>query len=562
MRSILFVLTAGMTLGGCTPEAAITESFGPDADAGSTGDADDGGSGDDAGDDAPAPTTAPPMDDGEDDGAPAEPMCGNNIIDGEDVCDGTELGETESCVALGFEQGQLACTANCGGYDLSDCGFFECGNGKEEGEEDCDGTVGKETCVSQGFDNGTLFCTMDCEYNDDGCGICGNADIDPAEDCDTEKDLEETCQGLGFMTGTLGCGDDCLFDTSGCSTCGNDMQEGSEDCDGVDVPGKTCAGEGFDSGSLGCTNTCTYDFTACGTCGNALTDGDEACDGNDFGGETCVSQGFDSGGLTCNAACDTIGTENCGMCGNAVVDGSEACDGDLLGGQTCASLGLQGGTLACSATCTYDYAGCDIQGIPFGDDGTYQGLSLEPGILPCDDINGTGTDLLLSDDDEAVVPMGFSFTFYDMTFTEVTVGSNGTLNFNSPFEPGLANSCLPDAFDDYIIGAYWDDLDPVDGVGGGVFHQTLGAAGNQRFVVQWDTPHFGGDDNDLIRVQAMLHEAGHIDVCYVDTINAGNIDESGAGATAGIQGDSTTFLEFSCNTPDLTDGLHLMYLPL
>lgn len=515
---------------------------GPDAD-------DDGGDDDD--DDA----------DGMTDGSvPDEPYCGNNIIDGEDVCDGTALGET-SCQSLGFERGQIGCTPNCGGYDLADCGFYECGNGDQEGEEDCDGTVGKATCVSEGFDNGTLFCTMDCEYNYERCGICGDGDVADEEDCDTEEDFDETCQGLGFMTGDLECGDDCLWDTSNCSTCGNGVQEGDEDCDGDDVPGKTCDGEGFDSGTLGCTAACDYDFTACGTCGNDIVDGDEACDNLAFGGESCVTQGFDSGSLSCDAACGTIGTENCGTCGNDTIDGAEACDGTDFGGETCASIGLQGGTLGCTPDCGYDFTGCDLQGIPFGSDAFYDGLALTTVMLPCDEISATGTDLGLGDDDESVVSLPFTFSFYGTDYTEVTVGSNGTLNFGDPFEPGLTNSCLPDAFDLNNIAVFWDDLDPPDGVGGGVRHQSFGASPNQRFVVQWDAPNFGGDNNDLIRVQAMLHEGGAIDMCYVDTINAGNSNDNGADSTAGIQGDAMTAVQYSCNTPDLVNGLWLMFLP-
>ena len=328
---------------GATPATSAADDGGDDADD-STGADDDGAETDTGG-----PTTGP--------------VCGNNLIDGNDVCDGTDLAGS-TCADLGFETGDLACTANCGGFDLTGCGLFECGNGKQEGDEDCDGTVGAATCSSEGFDNGTLFCTPQCEYDFAQCGTCGNEIIEPSEDCDIEADLEASCFSEGFMTGQLVCGKDCLHDTSGCSTCGNDMQEGTEDCDGVDVPGKTCAGEGFDSGTLSCQANCQYDFTACGTCGNDLTDGDELCDGTDFGAATCVTEGFDSGALTCNAACDTITTDSCGTCGNAVIDGAETCDGALLGGQTCALLGLDGGDLACNASCQFDVSGCDLQILP------------------------------------------------------------------------------------------------------------------------------------------------------------------------------------------------------
>jgi len=66
-----------------------------------------------------------------------------------------------------------------------------------------------------------------------------------------------------------------------------------------------------------------------------------------------------------------------------------------------------------------------------------------------------------------------------------------------------------------------------------------------------------------MRLQAMLHElTGQIEVCYVDTINAGNFGDNGAGATSGIQLDSATGFEFSCNPPDLVDGTLLLYIPI
>lgn len=297
------------------------------------------------------------------DGPPPGPICGDNTINGDEICDGTDFAGT-TCESLGFEQGELACTGNCGGFDLTGCGFFVCGNGKAQGEEDCDGTVGNATCASEGFDNGTLFCTAQCEYDVSMCGTCGNKSIEEAEDCDTAADLNATCGSLGFMTGQLQCGKDCLYDSSGCSSCGNDLQEAAEDCDGLDIPGKTCLGEGFDSGTLACQDNCQFDFSACGTCGNNLRDGDELCDQNDFGASNCATEGFDSGALTCNAACDTITTDSCGTCGNGIIDGAEGCDGVPQPGTTCAALGLGGGELACNAGCQHDISGCDVQVLP------------------------------------------------------------------------------------------------------------------------------------------------------------------------------------------------------
>ena len=81
-------------------------------------------------------------------------------------------------------------------------------------------------------------------------------------------------------------------------------------------------------------------------------------------------------------------------------------------------------------------------------------------------------------------------------------------------------------------------------------------------MVQWETAHYSGDTTDLIRVQAMFDEAtGQISVCYPDTLSAANIGDNGAEATSGIQHSSVEGFDYSCNTPDLTNGLQLLYIP-
>jgi hypothetical protein len=81
--------------------------------------------------------------------------------------------------------------------------------------------------------------------------------------------------------------------------------------------------------------------------------------------------------------------------------------------------------------------------------------------------------------------------------------------------------------------------------------------------MQWETAHYGGDGVDLIRVQAMLDEAsGQISVCYPDTLSLANIGNNGAEATSGIQQNSVTGFDYSCNTPTLVNGLQLLYVPI
>lgn len=244
-------------------------------------------------------------------------------------------------------------------------------------------------------------------------------------------------------------------------------------------------------------------------------------------------------------------------------DPSETCDSNLLDGETCESLGLVGGELGCTASCGYEVTDCDIPGIPFGTDGGYSGYALQLDDTTCDDISATGTPVDLFDDDSVFVPMGFTFPIYGNDVDSVTINSNGSLHFGDDGYIGLGNECLPTLQEPSSsnLHVFWDDLNTAPN-GGQIYYETLGADGDRRFVVQWDTAHFGSNGLDPIRVQAMMQEStGQLIVCYPDATSVGDFGDQGAEATSGIQQDSVTALQFSCNTPDLVDGLQLLYIP-
>lgn len=493
--------------------------------------------------------------------------CGNGALDGDEVCDGDALGDA-TCESEGFPNGgTLACADDCTALVTRGCTpGGQCGNDAVDGDEVCDGTdLGGEDCASQGFEGGTLACEKNCgAFDTSDCQVCGDGSVDGDEVCDGVALGGQSCVSQGFDSGMLVCNADCAtFDTAGCGECGNGVIDGTESCDGIEVNGATCIGSGYTSGTLSCAGNCTgLDFTSCGTCGNGIIDGDELCDGAALGSATCGDQGFDSGSLACAADCSSFITDGCGECGNGVADGDENCDGPDLGGASCESLGLNGGDLSCTVACNYEFQSCEIPGVPFGSDAGYNGFALNPGITTCDEISGTGTPTNLTDDSNTEVPIGFTFSFYGTDFTNVSVQSNGALHFSTDEYLTLANECVPNfAFpNEYNLYTFWDDLNP--NAAGDVYYQTFGDPGNRRMVVQWEVAHYSGDVNDLIRVQAVLHEgSGQIDVCYPDTLSAGNPGDNGAEATSGIQRDSAQGFQHTCNTPTLTNGLQLLYIP-
>jgi hypothetical protein len=147
-----------------------------------------------------------------------------------------------------------------------------CGNNVLEGAEVCDLTqLSGETCASLGYTAGTLACLLDCsDYNLNGCFICGNDVLDPAEDCEGDVPKGVDCQSLGFDAGTVACGSDCLYDTSACSECGDGVAAGPEVCDGGDLGGDTCMSLGAGGGVLGCQPNCLFDLSACDNPGGSL----------------------------------------------------------------------------------------------------------------------------------------------------------------------------------------------------------------------------------------------------------------------------------------------------
>jgi hypothetical protein len=234
-------------------------------------------------------------------------------------------------VALGVALGLIAGCAKSSGSD--------CGNGRIDGVEQCDGAaLTAPDCSAIGLGIGPLKCSFDCTFDVSACSnasVCGNGTVEGTEYCDGFDLGGQTCDTLNLGTGVLGCLPDCSYDTSGCtnsSVCGNGVVEGPEQCDGFNLNGQTCAtlGQGYNGGVLACdTASCLYDTSACtqgAVCGNGIREGTELCDGADLAGVTCVTLNFAGGSLSCATDCthNTSGcTQTAEICNNGVDD-----DGD------------------------------------------------------------------------------------------------------------------------------------------------------------------------------------------------------------------------------------------
>jgi len=165
--------------------------------------------------------------------------CGDGVMEGPEVCDASSLGGETCFTRAGHLHGELACSADCGAFDTSDC--HSCGNGVFEGPEQCEGVnIRGATCVSIGFDGGDLSCTTQCVYDTSLCfSLCGNGQLDAGEECDGGALDGATCQSVVSMFGTLACTENCTFDVSGChppTGCGDGTCDLAAGEDSVNCP--------------------------------------------------------------------------------------------------------------------------------------------------------------------------------------------------------------------------------------------------------------------------------------------------------------------------------------
>lgn len=364
-------------------------------------------------------------------------VCGNGAIDDGEECDGTELGEG-TCESLGFDDGDVACAADCT-YDTTACVDFSCGDGIVSDGEQCDGTEIPTDCIEQGFGPGTLSCTNQC-----------------------------------------------MLDFSAC--CGDDNVGGTEVCDGDDLGGQTCADQvGFDGGVLACNADCGgFDVSSCTTCGDAVIEGTEDCEGDDLAGNDCTTlgAGFVSGTLACTASCG-FDTSACSLCGNDTLNAGEQCDGAALGGMDCLDIGFTGGTLGCFESCLYDTELCTNFPPPGMGDVVINEIMRNPNAIP--DASGEWFEIVNTSLDETYQLLGC--TFQDdggddfAIDIDLTIGPGEILTFANNAAPGFtpdfvyAGMNLANSDDEIELVCNAVSVDRVAyDAGGGAFPSTAGHA--------------------------------------------------------------------------------------
>ena len=177
-----------------------------------------------------------------------------------------------------------------------------------------------------------------------------------------------------------------------------------------------------------------------------------------------------------------------------------------------------------------------------------------------------------TDDGTVALALPFAFNFYGQTYPFVCVSSNGALYFATADSDctgilDFANTDLSSVTppgDRPAVLPLWSDLTFQVNGAGAVFYQTLGAAGNRRFVVQWNDA-FPQGSPEPVTFQVILGEAGSTVLFQYKTINlgAGNAASNGAHATIGIRNtgalNTQQQIAWSFAAPVLSDNVAILF---
>ena len=160
-----------------------------------------------------------------------------------------------------------------GESDATTDGGPSCGDGRIEGDEACDGeNLGAATCQSLGFDAGELACTHECTYDDSDCEIVVGPD---PTSCTSDEECESgQCYVAPFIGGVCGeCNEDadCAESTGGGCTPPNPVDATPPTCNLGEV-GAGCQTSAVCQEGLVCADALALrglvEITTCGECVN------------------------------------------------------------------------------------------------------------------------------------------------------------------------------------------------------------------------------------------------------------------------------------------------------
>jgi len=118
-----------------------------------------------------------------------------------------------------------------------------------------------------------------------------------------------------------------------------------------------------------------------------------------------------------------------------------------------------------------------------------------------------------ADDGYLDVPFGFGFAFYDRTYSDGFLGTNGYISFGQGYTDSRLAPIPDSSYANNAVYGFGEDLQPGAAASpGGVYYLRLVTP--YRFVLEYlEVPHLGG--GDVVTFEIILLETGHILLQYL-----------------------------------------------
>ncbi|MGQ9677703.1 MAG: hypothetical protein ACUVUD_00260 [bacterium] len=120
------------------------------------------------------------------------------------------------------------------------------------------------------------------------------------------------------------------------------------------------------------------------------------------------------------------------------------------------------------------------------------------------EINNRGVQISLSDDQTVTIDLPFTWQFYGLAFSQISLCSNGWVAPGYTTATSYYNSALPTTTIPGAICLNWDDLYPPIGNGIWYYHDIE----NHRFIVEYDSVHYyPGAGAPWERFQVLIYDS-------------------------------------------------------
>jgi hypothetical protein len=170
-----------------------------------------------------------------------------------------------------------------------------------------------------------------------------------------------------------------------------------------------------------------------------------------------------------------------------------------------------------------------------------------------------GIDLgFTSQGDSATLTLPFSFSFYGVTYSSVTIYPYGVVvpgSASAAPGPWSAGTCVDNgSVSGPIIAPYWSSFDPT--LGGAVYYRSF----PNGVIIEWDGVFADVADTSDQKVGLIVYKSGELAFLWKDTRSGSLATSRGRGTTIGVQDGTGDGLRFSCDVQIMTSFDNGRYL--